>query len=117
MLSILGWVLIGVAACAALAYFWDGIASWLNSTAADAVEAVLGYNARRNMQRAIVRISNLRNTLLQNVTTIYTKRNAMDSHYDKVTYDTTAPVYQIDQAVLDEIKKEGKLTQTFQYNS
>lgn len=116
MLGILGWVVIGAIAVAALTYFWDDIANWLNTTAADAVQEALGYNARENMQRAVVKVSRLRNQMLRNVSTVYTKRNAMDSHYDKVTYDATAPTYQIDRKVIDEIDKTGELVNTFEYH-
>lgn len=115
MLGILGWVVIGAIAVAALTYFWDDIANWLNNTAADAVGRVLGCNARKNMQRAVVKVSRLRNQMLRNVATVYTKRNAMNSYYDKVTCDATAPVYQFGQKVLDELDKKGELVNTFEY--
>jgi uncharacterized membrane protein YeaQ/YmgE (transglycosylase-associated protein family) len=121
MLGVAGWVVVGAIAGAAavtvINKFWEEIAYWLNNTAANAVGNVLGHNARNNMHRAVTTVGNIRNQLIHNTAVIYTKRNAMDSFYEKVTYDTTAPVYQIDKRVLNEIQKEGQLIQTFEYRN
>lgn len=53
MLGFIGWVLVGAGLTIALRYFWYGIRDWLNNTAANAVERVLGYNARKTMRRAV----------------------------------------------------------------
>lgn len=112
----IGWVIaIGtVFAFLALRYFWEDIASWLNNTAANAVERVLGYDARRAMQRAVCRVSRVVDRL-KNRAVVYSKRNVWDTHYDKVTLEASVPVYEIDDDVLQEIKEQGELVQDFQF--
>ncbi|MDD2495243.1 MAG: hypothetical protein PHE29_08625 [Tissierellia bacterium] len=46
LFAIIGWIMLGAAVTACLVTFWDEIRIWLNNTAADAVEKVLGYGAR-----------------------------------------------------------------------
>ena len=49
----LGWVVVGlIFACAALKYFWEDIAHWLNNTAADAVERRFGIDARKKYAKS-----------------------------------------------------------------
>lgn len=119
MLGTLGWIVlgavVGAVAVTVIDLFWDDIATWLNNTAADAVGRVLGYNARNHMQRAVTVISRLRDKL-HNKAIIYTKKTPMDSFYQKVTYETEAPVYQIDDEVLEEVEEQGQLVQEFRYN-
>ncbi|MCI8525682.1 MAG: hypothetical protein HFF17_07100 [Oscillospiraceae bacterium] len=107
-------VLVGVAVAALLDAFWNDIAQWLNHTAAGAVKRVLGYDARKLMKRAIVRVSRLRDKL-HNRAVIYTKRDAMDSFYTKVTADAGAPVYQVDKEILTKIENDGQMVNEFGY--
>ncbi|KAI4451132.1 hypothetical protein C823_005681 [Eubacterium plexicaudatum ASF492] len=114
----IGWFLLGALAGAVaitvIDRFWEDIAHWLNNTAANAVERVLGYNAKKNMHRAVTTISKVRD-YLHNTTVVYTKENPMDSFLQKVTYETDAPVYQIDTEVVEEIKKQGEIVKAFEY--
>lgn len=115
MLGTLGWIALGVAALVVLDRFWDDIAAWLNNTAADAVGRILGYDARNHMQKAVVVISKLRDTL-HNRTVIYTKRKSTDLFFEKVTCEANAPVYQIETDVLKEIdNNNGQLIREFEY--
>lgn len=106
---------IGIALAIVLDTFWDSIANWLNNTAADVVGRLLGYNARKNMQRAVVAVSRIRDRL-HNHGTIYTKKNPMDSYFVKATYEAEAPAYQADEEILHKIDNEGELTNEFQYD-
>lgn len=116
----IGWFLLGALAGAVaitvIDKFWEDIAHWLNNTAANAVERVLGYNAKKNMHRAVTTISRVRD-YLHNTTVVYTKENPLDMYFRKVTYETDAPVYQIDPEVVKEVKYQGKLENTFEYKN
>lgn len=116
----LGWFIAGAVAGAILVTvidrFWDSIASWLNNTAANAVERVLGYDAKKFMQRAVVTVGRIRDKL-HNTSVVYTKKTPRESFYTKVTYDVEAPVYQIDDEVLKEIERKGQLVNAFEYRS
>lgn len=108
--------MIGAAVAILLDAFWDDIAQWLNHTAANAVERILGYDARKFMERAVVRVGRLRDKI-HNKAVIYTKKDAMDSFYTKVTTEAEAPVYQVDKDVLEQIKQEGELVNQFGYSA
>ncbi len=114
---ILGWIIVGVVGAlfgAAVIGFWDKISHWLNNTAANAVERVLGYGARQRMHRAISKIDRAMD-VIRNRTVVYTKRHELDSMMDKVTMEADASPYEIDQQVLKEINQKGKLVQEFEY--
>ena len=73
MISI-GWVVAtAVIGGALLITFWNNIKNWLNNTAANAVERVLGYGARERMHRAVATIDKAMNKI-RNRTVIYTKK-------------------------------------------
>lgn len=114
----LGWVLLGLAAGAllgaAFVAFWDDIRNWLNNTAANFVERVLGYGARTRMHRAISTIDRVMD-VVRNRTIVYTKRNNLDTMYDKVTMEADAAPYEISSDVLKKIKDEGRMIQEFEY--
>lgn len=112
MLGVIGWILVGAALTGALLYFWNDIRDWLNNTAANVVERYIGYNARKAMQRAICvadRIVNMVRTQAQ----VYYKKNRLDTFYDKITIEAKAPVYELDEKVLVEIREKGKVEQEF----
>ena len=114
MLGVIGWVLVGAILTGALLYFWNDIKEWLNNTAADVVQRYIGYDARQAMQRAICvadRVVNMIRTRSQ----VYYKRNRLDTYYDKVVLEASAPVYEFDVDILLELDKKGKLEQEFQY--
>lgn len=46
---------------------------------------------------------------------VYNKKNPLDTHYDRVTLEATAPVYEIDTEVLEKIHEEGELVQEMQF--
>lgn len=116
----LGWVVLGMAigavAITVIDKFWESIAQWLNNTAADVVGRYLGYKARNYMHRAVSTVSRIRDNL-HNTSIIYTKKTPRDSFYEKVTCEVDAPVYTVDKGVLNEIKKQGQLEQTFEYRN
>lgn len=119
----IGWVIaglvgvvLGATAVTMIDKFWDNIASWLNNTAADAVEKVLGQNARKNMHRAVITVGRLRDRIHNNAV-VYAKQHITDSFYEKITYSADAPEYKVDEEVIAEIQKEGKLIQTFEYKN
>lgn len=112
-----GWVIAAgiVFAVIALKYFWEDVAAWLNSTAANSVEKVMGYNARKFMQRAVSRVTKAMN-MIDNVTTIFTKRNVTDKLLQKVTLRASAPVFEQDKDVIKELEKNKELVNTFTYS-
>ncbi len=114
MLGVIGWIIVGALAAGAITMFWNDIKNWLNNTAADAVERVLGYDSRRLMHRAVARIDRVVNKI-KNKTIVYTKKNELDTHYDKVTLSAEAPSYEIDDKVLEKLNNEGNLVQEFKY--
>lgn len=113
----IGWVIAGIAGsllAGAIALFWDDIKKWLNNTAADAVEKTLGYNARKFMHRAVTRIDRVFDKI-KNRTVVYSKKDSLDTHYDKVTLSADASPYEIDDEVLEKLKNQGELVQEFEY--
>lgn len=118
MLGILAWVVVGAIAGAAAVTvvdkFWDKIAHWLNNTAADAVEKVLGPEARKNMHRAVSALNRVHDKI-HHKSVVYAKQNATDSFFQKTTRHMEAPVHQIDTEIVEEIQKKGTLEKTFEY--
>lgn len=115
----IGWIIAGAVVgtalvVAAMNRFWDSIAVWLNNTAANAVEKVLGYNAKKFMQRAVTQVSNIRNNLY-NKTVVYTRQSALDTHIHKVTLSSTAPIYEQEQEVKEQFEKENVQMNEFVY--
>ena len=115
-LSLLGWILLGAVAVGALAYFWDDIKEWLNNTAADAVGRALGYDARRNMQRAVCVVDRIVETVRVR-STIYAKKNPQAFFIDKVIVEGSIPESSLDYDVIKEINKKGSIVQEFVYQS
>lgn len=112
----IGWVILAIATTvlvtAALVTFWDEIKEWLNNNAADAVERMLGYEARQRMYRAIARIDKVMGTI-KNRTVVYTKKDKLDAQFLKTTMETD--IYEIDRKVLEAIDRENGLEQSFEY--
>lgn len=96
--------------------FWNELRNWLNNTAANVVEKVLGYSARQRMHRAVAQVDRVINKI-RNRTTVFTKKNDFSNSYDKVTLESEVSVYEVNQQVLDDIKNKGILTQEFGYRS
>lgn len=114
IIGALGWVLLGGLASGILVTFWDEIRQWLNQVAADAVEKVFGYKARQTMHRAVVKIDRVMNSV-RNTSTIYTKKNPLDSYIVKTDVIAEAAVHEIDQKILNEIERKKTLVQEFEY--
>lgn len=114
LLAFIGWILVGVVATACLVTFWDEIRQWLNNSAADTVERILGYGARERMHKAVSRIDRVVDKV-RNKTIVYTKKNDLDSYYDKTTLLAESPSYEIKHDILEEIRKSNGLVQEFQY--
>lgn len=109
------WVLVtGVVLTGVIASFWEDIRGWLNSVAADLVEKHLGYGARQRMHRAVSTINKGVNKL-RNTSVVYTKKNELDAYYDKTTMVSEAPIYEIDNKVIEEINNKGSIIQEFEY--
>ena len=80
LLTTIGFFIAGAVIVGALARFWDDIKNWLNTVAADAVEAHLGYSARNNMQKAVAIVDRILN-VVKNKSIIYTKNNPSDTYF------------------------------------
>lgn len=111
---ILGAVALGAVVATALNRFWDSIAHWLNNTAADVVERKLGYNARKHMERAVARVTKLHERL-NNRTEIYIRQSALDTHVQKVTMEASAPLYEQEEEVIEEFKKQNTMIKELEY--
>lgn len=114
MFGFIGWVLVGAVLAGALLYFWNDIKAWLDNTAADVVQQYIGYNARKAMQRAVCVVDRVVNNLRTRAV-VYYKRDRLDTYYDKVTLEATAPLYEFDEDVLAKIKENGKLEQELKF--
>lgn len=116
----IGWVvagaIVGALLLTAIDRFWNNIASWLNNTAADAVERVFGYKARKNMQRAVAAVSKLHD-ILHNNTVVYAKKDQLDTHIQKITIESDAPVYEQEQEVKELFEKESEQIKEFTYKN
>lgn len=116
-LAALGWVIFGAVVVSCLVAFWDDIKDWLNYTAADFVERHLGYNARVRMQKAVSRVTRIGDKLF-NRTIVYTRKSAYDDYYDKTTMEADDHISNIDQDVLEELRKaNNELLQQFEYKN
>lgn len=117
MLQVLGWIiagaLVGAVAVACLAYFWDEIRQWLNTTALDVVERHLGYKARFKMQCATTVITRIGNRLFNKTIVI---SRVSDKYYDKVMLFSEDDIRNADPDVLEELKRQGRLEQKYLYN-
>ncbi|MGV8983963.1 hypothetical protein [Clostridium sp.] len=116
LILLAGWFLMGAVAVGCLVTFWDDIKEWLNNTAADAVERVLGYGARQRMHKAVARIDRVMD-VVRNQSVVFTKANSLDTYFDKTTIEAEVPYYEIDSAVLKEISNKKTLVQEFGCNS
>lgn len=116
----IGWliagIVIGAVLVTAMDRFWDTIASWLNNTAANAVESVLGYNAKKYMQRAVATVSKFRD-MLHNNTVIYAKRDYLDTYFQKISLKGTAPVYDQEEEVKETFEIKNTQVQEFEYKN
>lgn len=116
----IGWVvagaILGALLLTAIDRFWNDIAGWLNSTAANAVERVLGYDARKFMQRAVANVTKIRDRL-HNKTVVYTRQSALDTHIHKVTLSSTAPVYEQEEEVKELFERESTQINEFVYKN
>lgn len=115
MLGVIGWVIVGAALAGALLYFWNDVKEWLNNTAANVIERVLGYNARKAMQKAVCTVDRAMNNLRTRAV-VYSKKHPLSMHYDKVSIEAKEPVYEVDEEVLQKVKDAGQLVQEFTYN-
>ena len=116
LLYLIGWAILGAVVATCLVAFWDEIRMWLNNTAANAVERVLGYGARERMHRATARIDRVMDKI-RNRTVVYTKRSELDSFYDKTTLVSEESIYEISDDIINEINYRGVLIQEFEYRN
>lgn len=114
---ITGFVLgaIALAAGAAMVAFWDDIKNWLNRVAADAVERAFGYQARNHMQKAVVVVDRLVGKL-RNTSTVYTKKEATQTYFDKTTIVSELEEEHVDDEVIRKIAdNNNRVTEIMQY--
>jgi hypothetical protein len=102
IVAAVGALLVGI-----LARYWEDIRRWLNTTAADAVERALGYEARRNMHMAVSvadRVFRMfqGRAVATNVSTVFTL-NA-DNTYGKVQMLNNIPAEELGQEYLNEMR-------------
>ena len=115
----IGWIVAGFVVgmiIGAIDRFWNNIAEWLNNTAANAVEKVLGYDAKRFMHKAVATVTKLHDKL-NNSSVIYTRQSALDTHIHKVTIKSVAPVYEQEEEVRELFEKESKQIKEFEYKN
>ena len=110
----MGWFILGAVLTGVFLSFWNDIKAWLNTTAADAVQKYIGYSARKALQRATCLVDRVVNTLRTRAT-VYYKRSVMDDYLDKVTLEASAPVYEFNQEILEEVRQKHTLVQEFGY--
>lgn len=108
------WIMAGVALTGLIATFWEDIRGWLNNVAADFVERHLGYGARQRMHRAVSTVNKVISKI-KNTSVVYTKRNDLDTYFDKTTIISEAPICEIDSQIIEDINKNGMITQEFEY--
>ncbi|MEO1815529.1 MAG: hypothetical protein ABGU93_08075 [Acetobacterium sp.] len=109
-----GFFLIGALLTAALLQFWNDIKEWLNNVAADIVQEHIGYDARQALEKAVCKADRVADKI-RNRSVIYYRKNKMDKYVDKVTVEMKAPVYEFEQEVLDEIKRNNYIVQEMEY--
>lgn len=107
-------LLAGAAVAAiALAVFWDKVKNWLNNTAANAVERVLGYGARQQMQKAVCTADRLFG-MVRVSARIFTKPNVFSSAR-VVNVELEMPEGDVGQTVLNQMTKDGCLMKEIQF--
>ena len=107
-------VIAGLVLTAAVMAFWDEIREWLNNTAADVVQKYISYDARKAMQRAICKADRVINKV-RNKSRIYFRKNRMDTTYEVVTTEMSAPVQEFDNDFLNNLQQQKELIQQFDY--
>ena len=115
----IGFIILGgvVAGGMLMTSFWDEIKSWLNHVAADAIEKAFGFAARNRMQIAVAVVDRLIGKI-RNTSTIYTKRTATATYFDKTTIVSEAREENIDSKVLEKLEENhNRLVQEFQYRN
>lgn len=116
-MSILGVAVLGfvfTATIIALTPLWDKIKIWLNGHAANIVEKMFGYKARKNIYQAISKIDRLVDKIRQ-TSVIYTKEKPWDNFYHKVEITTTIDESELDYKILDILNTEKSVEQKFEY--
>ncbi len=114
MVISMGFVLAGLI-IGGLVSFWDDIKDWLNRVAADAIERAFGFEARNQMQKAVAVIDRLVGKI-RNTSTIYTKKTATATYFDKTTIVSEAREQNVDKEVLEKLEENhNRLIQEFQY--
>lgn len=121
MIEVLGWIILGALIVGAVKHYWNDIRSFLNSTALDAVEKHLGYNARLTMEKAVSKLVRI-GDMAFNTTIIKSKKNKLDRYYDKTTIEFENTTQELSneygQELLNELAKaDQRLEQTFEYTT
>ncbi len=94
--------------------FWNDIKDWLNNTAADVVQKLIGYSVRKALQKAINKADRVMDKI-RNVSQVFYRSEPLATHYDKVTMEITAPTYEFDDEFIKTIDEKRVLTQEMVY--
>ncbi len=105
----------GVIAALLLKKYWPSFQEWLNTHALDVVEQKLGYNAKKTIERAESYVTKLYDKL-EHKTTIYVGRQSvLDTHFHKVTFKSSAPLYSQDTDVQNAFLEQPTDAKAFEY--
>jgi hypothetical protein len=121
----IGWILVGLATLIAGAVmakpeiverFWKSIEGWLNTTAADAVERMFGYQARQRMYRTVSKVNYvIERHVAKNRSTVYSKKSRLDDTIVMTVLETEAPEAKLDRGLLEDIKANRCHVAEYQY--
>ena len=112
MFTLTAALLVGIAAGSILIKYWNKIKAWLDNTAADTVERILGYKARETMFKAISVADKVFRILeghrvASNVSTVFTK--SRNNNYTKLTMINNVSADELGQAYLDEMRNGNNI--------
>ncbi len=112
---VLAGAAVGVAATVLFKKYWPRFQEWLNNHALDVVERKLGYNARKTIERAESYVTRLHDKL-EHMTTVYVGRQSvLDTHFHKVTFKSTAPLYSQETDVQNAFNEQNTDARAFEY--
>lgn len=116
VIMISGWVIAAgiVIASLVVRHFWEDIAAWLNNVAANAVERKFGINAKKLMQKAVCRVTRVMDKI-NNVARVFLKADKT-GYLRQIDIKATAPIYELDEDVRQELDNKKELVNNFTFN-
>lgn len=108
-----GFVLAGVV-IAALVIFWKDVRNWLNNVAVNHVEKLLGYKARKGLQKAVCAASKAMEKI-RNTAKIFYKRDVLDNRIDVLNMEFSANESEFDEKTRKKFDEIGQAEQLFEY--